>query len=358
MGSPAIFQGTFTKLIPSQLNIGGAVFQLTGTNDPTSVATNAPAGSLYFRTSTGTIYRKTDAGTTTNWVLLSATAAISNTAAATLTPNNFGTPSASSWTQRRIGDTAVFSGYFISGTPTAAIASISLPTGLTIDATKMATGTNQQAVGLATFIRTSTGTADQHVAFYDGSDTTKIYLAFQTGSPSGQFQKVNGNVLVSAGQGYAVQFSVPISGWSASDILPVDQVSARYTGSATGISGTLATVVWTTKDYDTKNAMSAGVFTVPAGCDGKYQINANVQITGAIALNSSVVMQIQQNGSSKSEFQTFAGGAQTAQNGQISDILNCAAGDTIRVQLSSTATLPTISSTATRVFFSICRIGT
>lgn len=134
-----------------------------------------------------------------------------------------------------------------------------------------------------------------------------------------------------------------------------ESINARYYASATSISGSLATIVWTTKDFDSHNAMASGVYTVPA--PGKYQINTNVQILGTIALNSSVDLQVQKNGAAVSEFQTYAGGAMTAQNGQVSDTISCLAGDTIRVQLSSSATLPTIAASNTKVFFSIERVG-
>lgn len=138
-------------------------------------------------------------------------------------------------------------------------------------------------------------------------------------------------------------------------VAATESVGARYFASATAISGSLATVVWTTKDFDTHNAMSSGLYTIPVS--GKYQVNSNVQIAGTIALNSSVDMQLQKNSTAVSEFQTFAGGAMTAQNGQISDEISCVAGDVIRIQISSSATLPTISAGNTKVFFSIGRVG-
>lgn len=47
-----------------------SVYFLAGSDDPTSVAQNAPQGSLYLRTgATSGLYIKTDAGSSTNWVL-------------------------------------------------------------------------------------------------------------------------------------------------------------------------------------------------------------------------------------------------------------------------------------------------
>lgn len=70
MGSPAIFKGSRTQLLTSSglLLVNGADTRIeVGTVDPSSVATLGGAGSLYLNTSTGAVYIKQDAGTTTNW---------------------------------------------------------------------------------------------------------------------------------------------------------------------------------------------------------------------------------------------------------------------------------------------------
>ena len=46
---------------------GAAGSILSGATDPTAVATGANQGSLYMSTSTGSVYKKNDNGTTTNW---------------------------------------------------------------------------------------------------------------------------------------------------------------------------------------------------------------------------------------------------------------------------------------------------
>lgn len=69
MGAPLLWNGNFAKFLKDQLNLFDAAYILTGTNDPTVVATNAPQGSLYLRVGVtgGTLYTKQDNGTTTNW---------------------------------------------------------------------------------------------------------------------------------------------------------------------------------------------------------------------------------------------------------------------------------------------------
>lgn len=68
--SATIFKGTKVKVLKSNLNVNDSFEFLSGTVDPSAVAQSAPAGSLYFRTTTGVIYRKTDSGSSTNWSIL------------------------------------------------------------------------------------------------------------------------------------------------------------------------------------------------------------------------------------------------------------------------------------------------
>lgn len=134
-----------------------------------------------------------------------------------------------------------------------------------------------------------------------------------------------------------------------------ESVNARYYASATSISGSLATIVWTTKDFDSHNAMASGIYTIPS--PGKYQVNGGLLVAGTIALNTTCIMEIQKNGTVVSRNTEYAGGAMTDQKGWVNDIISCIAGDTIRIQLSSSATLPTIVSSNFDNYFSIARVG-
>ena len=72
MGSPIIFNGNYAKILKGDLKLADNAYLVTDqTADPTSTAYDAPQGSLYFRNGTNQIYRKTDNGSTTNWVLIS-----------------------------------------------------------------------------------------------------------------------------------------------------------------------------------------------------------------------------------------------------------------------------------------------
>lgn len=134
-----------------------------------------------------------------------------------------------------------------------------------------------------------------------------------------------------------------------------ESVNARYFSSSTAISGTLATITFATKDFDSHNAYSAGVFTVPSA--GKYQVNVALLITGTIALNNNLIVEIQKNGAVISRFTEFFPATLTDGKAAFSDEISCIATDTIRIQASSTATGPSIVSSNFDNYLSIFRSG-
>ncbi len=144
-----------------------------------------------------------------------------------------------------------------------------------------------------------------------------------------------------------------ISGPSA--IAAAESVNARYYASATSISGSLATISWTTKDFDSHGAMSAGVYTVPVA--GKYQVNAALLLSGTFILNNTSIMEIQKTGTVVSRSTEYAGGAITQFKNYLSDEISCVAGDTIRIQVSSSGTGPAVVSSNFENYISIFRTG-
>lgn len=64
----SIFNGTAVKLLKNILRFRGGVEVITNdTDNPTVVAKDAPQGSLYVQSGTGTVYLKLDNGSSTNW---------------------------------------------------------------------------------------------------------------------------------------------------------------------------------------------------------------------------------------------------------------------------------------------------
>lgn len=134
-----------------------------------------------------------------------------------------------------------------------------------------------------------------------------------------------------------------------------ESINARYYASATAITGSLATIVWTTKDFDSHNAMSSSGYTCPVS--GKYQVDAALALAGTFTLNNTTVIEIQKNGTAVSNLTRYLAAAVTQDGIDIEDQVSCLAGDVLRIQVSSSATLPSIVSSNTRNYISIFRTG-
>src|SRR6185312_3126378 len=84
----AIIEGDSVKFFAPNANFNDVVKFLTGSDDPTVIAKNAPAGSLYLR-STGSVYCKTDSGLSTHWTLLASSTATVTSVGLTLPSDVF-----------------------------------------------------------------------------------------------------------------------------------------------------------------------------------------------------------------------------------------------------------------------------
>lgn len=69
-GNPTLSIPSDPSFPGDRITIGGAVDLVEGTVDPTSSAVSAGKGSLYLNSSNGNLYRKNDAGSTTNWTAM------------------------------------------------------------------------------------------------------------------------------------------------------------------------------------------------------------------------------------------------------------------------------------------------
>lgn len=214
------------------------------------------------------------------------------------------------------------------------------------------TGTSTQTVKLPNSVTINPGTqfpifnrSTGLVTLQDGSAATLITMA--SGS------QATATLMTQSGLAgvWDVSYTLGAAAFAA---------NGRYFSSASTITSSLSTVVYATTGFDAQNAYnnSTGILTIQT--TGKYQINAAITTAGTITLNNALDIQIQQTGSSSqiSETLTDAGGAMTNLSAYVSDIFNCVAGDTIKVQVSSSATLPTIVSSNSRNYFSWSFLGT
>lgn len=140
-------------------------------------------------------------------------------------------------------------------------------------------------------------------------------------------------------------------------VAALTDASSRAHGSTTTISGTLATIVYATEDYDTFSSYNnaTGVFTAPN--TGKYQVNAKLLITGTLALNDTLIMEIQKAGSVYARETVYIPAAITNASISSSDTVNLTAGQTLRIQVSSSSITPSIVSSAFNNYFSIIQVA-
>lgn len=235
---------------------------------------------------------------------------------------------------------------------------------------------------------------DSHNAFSGGTYTVPVagdyevsfHAATTSGTPLAQIYRKGSLYIKGVGSGVRTSASGIVYGLLAGDTLDVrldstltltstttdtvlsikrlsgpsamaatESVGFRYYNSATALSASLATINWTTKDWDTHGGMSSGTYTVPIS--GRYQCNSMIKPAGTYTLNNTVVMELQKNGTVVTRDTNFAAAAVTDLNASISDLVSCLAGDTLRIQVSSGATGPSISSSNFENFFSCHRVG-
>jgi len=246
------------------------IYDVTNATLITPSAVNIAAGSYqyqaFFLATTSTSYRLCVHTATTNasaytlyldrvivgpQTFLSGFAGQDRKLEAGFTPNNFGTVSNQNIYFSRIGDMMHVSGVFTVGASAASPASISLPTGIVIDSTKFSAATNTQLVGRWDLETSGTNTiytgGNNGIIFYDGSDTSKVYFAYQTTSSA--FAKNNGNSVFSAVP-LAIAFSVPIVGWS-SNVQLADRALEEYASLAS--------------TWDASDTTASGTVSGPAG---------------------------------------------------------------------------------------------
>lgn len=72
LADAVIFSGSDVKTLKANIDLFGQAKIMSGSVNPQSTATSAPIGSLYLNTITGDVYKKIDAGSSTNWTKLGA----------------------------------------------------------------------------------------------------------------------------------------------------------------------------------------------------------------------------------------------------------------------------------------------
>jgi hypothetical protein len=251
----------------------------------------------------------------------------------------------------------------LSGAPTGNF-TLNLPSGYTIDTTKLGSGlqTYGQNLGSASLLSAG-GAWDAAAVGYASTTSVAVWtLASGTTNAFAQLTATVPNTFAS-GDFVWIDFKVPISGWSSNTIVS-DSAASRVVAmrALTNTSGTsynngptqvpLATVV-----YDTHGKLASNVYTIPVS--GYFHINGATSLAGTLTGTQDVTVLARINGGTTYRLGVTTGnGANanyTVQGSGVTLLLN--AGDTVdmMIQTGAAGSMP-VSTTAAYTWFEIKQV--
>lgn len=129
-----------------------------------------------------------------------------------------------------------------------------------------------------------------------------------------------------------------------SQIAASESVNCRVNTSTTTMSASFATLVHTTKNFDSHGAYSTstGRFTCPTA--GKYLVTGSLSASATWTAGAAIQMQIKKNGATSYGYviQRIDASVSSSRMAQITDTIDCVAGDYIEVQGAVDGTSPTL----------------
>ena len=236
-------------------DMGVYLYDITNSVLITPNSVNIPTGvssqySVAFSTTTSTSYRlifhvqSTNASAYTlqldqmslSPVVRPIVAGESDWIAYTPTTTGFGTPTNVSAFYKRVGDTMYVSGSHTTGTSTAVLATISLPTNLTINSSKLSLSTTSSNPSplIGQFSSTGTGQAGGVIASVSTS-TSLVYFGgdYTAGT---LLTPNNGNNILANNSVFSYQFQIPITQWSSNITLASTTPMIEFVSNNSGLT--------------------------------------------------------------------------------------------------------------------------
>lgn len=269
------------------------------------------------------------------------------------TTQGFGTPTSQEIFYRRVGDSVEIQGRCITGTNTGTEGRIGLPPGLTSSTSKITT--IRQA---GTWTRGAATVMDGVTLIESG--VTYLTFGRQTSTEAG-LTKRNGDNITGSGEAFSFWASVPIQGWSSNVQLSTDADTrvCAFRGveaaSATSITTSVTTVGVNSAVINTHGAFASNTFTCPV--PGIYQVTGLVY-WAATATSQTYEAYILKNASISfigEFFKSDTTSAEVVVNGTI--LLDCAAGDTIKLAARVSSVAKSTINTGTGSFFEVRRLS-
>jgi hypothetical protein len=220
---------------------------------------------------------------------------------------------------RRVGDSMEIQARvgLSGGGPNAAVFSVNLPSGYSIDTSKLSSTTNDiQAFGSAMTSDFGTG---YHVGTVVFATATSVHVIGETASV---WTQAVPQTWASADDSTLI-FKVPIVGWSSSQLLSSDAITRQIStimamnSSQTGIAinGSSAKININYAPIDSHGSFNSGLTRYEAKFSGMYSINARAALQGAnIIAGSEYRLFLTKNGSEIARGQSYVGVSGIASN--------------------------------------------
>lgn len=295
---------------------------------------------------------------------------LSDWTAYTPTISGLGSTSNLSAFYRRVGDTLQVTGWVTIGSPAASLVTITLPSGLLIDNTKIpvsnTTSTQGQAVGYIWGNDGSSGGVSEPIVLLTATGTsTALIYAGKSGATANQLIPANGNAIyTNSNDPISFQFSVPISGWTATASGTLTAPRSEITvDSGNGFGSTNTTVRRFTNTR--KSVGSAIIYADSASNGASFTINESgvyaieyhdQSSTGAatigITVNSTALTTSPANITYAQGVRTFMDSSAANFGAHVHWTGNLSAGDVVRAQAGTAA-----NSTNERCMFTIVKVS-
>lgn len=148
-----------------------------------------------------------------------------------------------------------------------------------------------------------------------------------------------------------------VAGVTQNDPSPCFALVQRDPGATQAlVSGTPATLLFPTENFDRRNAFSAGIFTVPVAMAGTYRFLANLYFTGTAMQVTNSFVDLRVNGTSQGLFLPGIFGT-TILTISVSHTVHLSVGDTVILSANIAATNPLFGGATWRSTFAIERIA-
>lgn len=267
----------------------------------------------------------------------------------------FGTTSGSAAYWRRCGDSVELRGRFTAGTVAGTVATLTLPSGLVSASTVGAT----ELCGVWTTDADTVLNADNVMVARTSSNL--INFGVQSTTTGGLSTARTASEMFSTGSVISFFVKVPISGWSSNTVSSADTdtrvIALNAHGATATVSASASNVTWSTTNFDLSGSFDGTTFTVPVS--GYYCVDAQLRLTASsVAIGNYFDVLVYKNGVAV-DYANF-----TAQSTSVVfyyphviSLVQCNAGDTIVIKVTSSATSPSITADSTANKLSIHRLS-